>query len=66
MATKERDSLRCPSCGSQNTRRSKRRLLLDPLYTIFGFLPYRCEDCNHRFFKFGFLRRQERRSDTAP
>ena len=62
MATREQDPLRCPSCESQDIRRSKRQGILDGLSSILGFLPYRCEDCNHRFFKWSFLRRDERRS----
>src|SRR5208282_2337929 len=54
MATRKRDSFRCPSCDSRDIRRSMRRRLLDPLYLIFGFLPFRCEDCNHRFYKWIF------------
>lgn len=43
----------CPRCSSRKIRRSKRkgfweRLILDPA----GIRPYRCEECDERFFRY--------------
>jgi hypothetical protein len=44
----------CQNCGSQNTRRSQRRVL----EWLIGWLllPYRCRHCNERFYKWRFVR----------
>jgi hypothetical protein len=39
----------CPRCGSLNTRRSKRKIFEKILAQLF-VRPYRCKDCNNRFF----------------
>jgi hypothetical protein len=39
----------CPVCHSANTRRSKRRSVLDHLFGVAGILPWRCESCATRF-----------------
>jgi len=44
-------SIACPKCREANSRRSRRRLLDLPL-TLFGLVPYRCNLCEHRFFRF--------------
>ena len=45
-------SLRCPDCESQTVRRSAvqsyERLLL-----FIGVCPYRCMNCDRRFYKIG-------------
>ncbi len=65
MATNERRSTRCPSCGSDDVRRSNQHRFLDPILSVLGFLPLRCEDCNHRFFKLSVFRRYERTSNNS-
>lgn len=40
----------CPSCGSKNISRSARRNLIEKAISLFRVLPYRCQDCRHRFF----------------
>src|SRR5258708_25699715 len=40
----------CPVCHSANTRRSKRRTVLDYLFAFSGLLPWRCEACAARFY----------------
>jgi len=40
----------CPVCHSANTRRSKRRSVLDYLFAFAGILPWRCEACAARFY----------------
>ena len=40
---------RCSRCGSNSIRRSKRRGVIEKALSII-VRPYRCRDCDHRFF----------------
>lgn len=40
----------CPVCQSQAVRRSSRRGLMEHLRSWTGHYPYRCYDCQTRFF----------------
>jgi transposase-like protein len=40
----------CPACKSTRVRRSQSHLWRDRLMKFAGFLPYRCRDCQKRFF----------------
>jgi transposase-like protein len=41
----------CPQCGSADYRRSKRRGILERFaLSLIRLLPYRCHDCNARFY----------------
>jgi hypothetical protein len=41
----------CPECHSERIRRSKRRGIIERgLLTVVWLKPFRCADCNHRFF----------------
>lgn len=40
---------RCPTCGSDEVRRSRRRGLLEALLNLVGVKPYRCQRCDTRF-----------------
>ena len=43
----------CPGCGSASIHRSKRRGMLEHiLHTILNTSPYRCKECDFRFFRF--------------
>jgi hypothetical protein len=42
----------CPRCGKSAIRRSHRRPLERPLKLI-RLLPYRCDACDLRFYRFG-------------
>ena len=42
-------STRCSRCGSNSVRRSKRRGVIEKALSIV-VRPYRCRDCDHRFF----------------
>jgi hypothetical protein len=44
-------AITCPKCRETNIRRSHRRLL-DFLLRSFGLVPFRCNICEHRFFRF--------------
>lgn len=42
----------CPECQSTETRCSHRRLW-ERLLIVFLLRPYRCENCQRRFWRFG-------------
>ena len=42
----------CPNCGSNNTCRSLRKPEELQLRDLLFKTPYRCKDCDHRFFGF--------------
>jgi hypothetical protein len=44
----------CPVCGCPRRLRSHRRDIVERLIGVL-FLPYRCLDRDHRFFKFRWL-----------
>ena len=47
------DPNRCPGCQSQNVRKSRRRNVYEKLFCAVFFLsPFRCEDCDERYFGF--------------
>jgi DNA-directed RNA polymerase subunit RPC12/RpoP len=44
--------LQCPKCHSERLGRSRRRGLIErQLLTAIALRPFRCESCNHRFFR---------------
>ncbi len=40
----------CPSCGSRNFRRSRKRSFSDLLKMAIGLYPFRCLDCTRRIW----------------
>jgi len=42
--------VQCPNCKTDRAHRTHRRGLKDYAASLFGFYPYRCHDCEHRFF----------------
>lgn len=46
----------CPSCGSEDVRRTHRRTLFDWAISSLGPRPYRCADCQRRFHAVPALR----------
>jgi hypothetical protein len=43
----------CPNCGSANTKRGLRKKAEELVLNRMMFqVPYRCNDCDHRFFGF--------------
>lgn len=55
----------CPACGGRNVHRSRRHGLLErTLLRLLRLRPYRCPDCNYRFYAFG--RRRPQRAAPAP
>jgi hypothetical protein len=41
----------CPECGGTDVRRSRRRNLLERVWSWLGIWPYRCFQCTARFFQ---------------
>jgi len=46
------DPLNCPACGSANIRRSQRRNVFENALRGLRLRPWRCLDCQARFFRF--------------
>jgi hypothetical protein len=44
--------LTCPRCRSRSVRRSVRRNFVEKLWSLGGRYPYRCYDCQTRFFAY--------------
>ncbi len=43
----------CPTCGSHSVRRSERRGIVEKfLYRLLLIWPYRCLECDGRFFDY--------------
>ncbi len=40
----------CPACGSEDTRRSRRRNARDRLFSLAGVFPYVCNNCRNRYW----------------
>ncbi len=48
---RKKKGLMCPICESHNIRRSTRRGYLEKeILRLIWAYPYRCRDCNNRFF----------------
>lgn len=45
----------CSRCGSTEVRRSIRRTVWETLLSAVGILPYRCERCSARFFRWNWF-----------
>ena len=43
----------CPHCKSDGCRRSRRMNLCEQLFSWAGIRPFRCENCNQRFWRIG-------------
>lgn len=42
----------CPSCTSQNIRRTGRQGLFEEFLRLFFIAPFRCRACKHKFYRF--------------
>ena len=45
--------VQCPACASSSVKRSIRRGLWERLKSVIAIYPYRCSECNCRFFARG-------------
>jgi len=43
-------SKRCPRCDGKNVHRSSRRGIREHALSFFSLYPYRCHDCDKRFY----------------
>jgi hypothetical protein len=50
LETPERERLACPKCGCKQLRRSHRTNAFQRLPVLFGYYPYRCQECLSRSF----------------
>jgi hypothetical protein len=44
----------CPKCKTDSAHRSHRRGAVERLVSVFGYYPYRCAGCKHRFLHFRY------------
>src|SRR5262245_56046783 len=61
-----RRSTVCPECGKSSVFRSRRRFPKDHLLSLLGLYPYRCHECNHRYFTRGYREKRELRWARCP
>lgn len=47
---RNRHSKQCPRCDGKNVHRSSRRGIRERAISIFSLYPYRCHDCDKRFY----------------
>ncbi len=43
----------CSNCGSKKVRRTRRKTIIDKLFSIMNFYPYYCQECDVRSHHFG-------------
>jgi hypothetical protein len=51
--------LTCPRCRSLSVRRSVRRNFVEKVWSLAGQYPYRCYDCDTRFFAYRIPHEEE-------
>jgi len=59
----------CPKCKVDHAHRSHRNGLVERLGGLFGYYPYRCRECGHRFLHFRYAALPEgagKRSEAEP
>ena len=47
---RNRRSKQCPRCDGKNVHRSSRRGIREHAISVFSLYPYRCHDCDKRFY----------------
>jgi uncharacterized protein with PIN domain len=58
-------SKRCPNCGSASIRRSRRNGVIEKiLLKALALHPYRCEECDDRYFRLGMWREPHEQTQT--
>jgi transposase-like protein len=61
------ESAHCPSCKSSKLRRTHRTGIVErSLSKIFGLRPYRCKECDERFFRIKTHRHPPERHLASP
>ncbi len=66
LLRKGRTHMECPTCESQELRLSHRRSLLERAVSLISFRPFRCRDCNSRFWRFRGRRRLRNHYRSLP
>jgi hypothetical protein len=62
--TSEAESVHCPSCRGNIIRRSRRKGVFEKtLLKALGVHPYRCKECDERYFG---VRRHREQPETLP
>jgi hypothetical protein len=62
--TNEAESVHCPNCCSKKVRRSRRNGVFEKtLLKVLGVRPYRCKECDERYFG---VRLQREQPETLP
>ena len=54
--------LTCPVCRSRSVRRSARRNFMEKLWSLSGRYPYRCYECQTRFYAFKISQAEREKS----
>jgi hypothetical protein len=56
---------RCPNCASASVRRSRRNGVIEKtLLKALALHPYRCEECDERYFRLGMRRESPEQPQT--
>ncbi len=50
--SRQSHKVNCPRCGKVTALRSHRSGIVDYSLSLFSFYPYRCKECETRFFRF--------------
>jgi len=50
---RRRHTVICPSCASNECRRSRRKNVRERVFSWAGIYPFRCRDCRARFWLIG-------------
>jgi hypothetical protein len=66
MQISQEESMRCPSCGGVDVRKSLTRSLADAIPGVFGFAALRCRSCRRRFYRRLESLRAAAASQTTP
>jgi hypothetical protein len=52
--------IRCPDCGSLQTHRSRKRGIVEYVLSAIIFVrPFRCEECDARFFRWSLREKRD-------
>lgn len=53
------ESIECPDCRSDQIRRSRTRGIVDSFLARLLIRPYRCQECDCRFFRWSIRHRRK-------
>lgn len=58
--------MKCPVCGNADIHRSHRRGLFERMLSLILLRPFRCMDCNKRFWRFARGKKYRGRPSAEP